>query len=152
MSHATIYSLLSYSYQVHQQSTASTVKCMTITDGGGRRPMIRPSLDMYGTRVTNFVPNPLVSERLSPTQPPGCLPHHRSGRLSGTKARRVDSTRKCSMRFRPGKSMFNTGTQFQRRPAPQNKHGISIVRLVFLPNFQGLMNGRQRLFMAVINA
>ena len=26
------------------------------TDGGGRRPMIRPSLDMYGTRVTNFVP------------------------------------------------------------------------------------------------
>jgi len=37
---------------------------MTITDGGGRRPMIRPSLDMYGTRVTNFVPNPLVSERV----------------------------------------------------------------------------------------
>jgi len=122
------------------------------TDGGGRRPMIRPSSDMHATRVTNFVPNPLVSERFSPTQPPGCLPHHRSGRLSGTKARRVDSTRKCSMRFRPGKSMFNTGTQFQRRPAPQNKHGISIVRLVFLPNFQGLRNGRQRLFMAVINA
>ena len=55
---------------------------------------------------------------------PGCLPHHRSGRLSGTKARRVDSTRKCSMRFRPGKSMFNTGTQFQRRADPKTSMGI----------------------------
>ena len=97
MSHATIYSLLSCSYQVHQQSTTSTVKCVsvTITDGGGRRPMIRPSSDMHATRVTNFVPNPLVSERFSPTQPhPGACRTIDPVRLSGTKARLVDSTRK----------------------------------------------------------
>ena len=83
---------------------------------------------------------------------PGCLPHHRSGSLIGNEssARGLD-TQEIPCGFGQASPCSTRGRSFSEGLTPKQawEYGISI-RLVFLPNFRGLMNGRQRLFMAII--